>query len=192
MTMIPEWVDELIEWDHDAGLTIHAPNHTTCIVPRTDTAQGRTVRLHEFLHAQHDKKMLGHQAAHTEYAEQAIADVFVHSVYWLKADKPEGADRDAAEMAFGDLERISKDSNRSRWHSSKVYLITLRSLSILDTVGTDEEQWQGEQLVEQIVGVAGVAKLREIIKMVRDDMDRDRAEEMFDELVAQQELKLAA
>lgn len=196
MIITPSWVDELIEWDRGAGLTIHQlnPRHTICIVPRgQDTANKRTVRRHEFLHAKYDGAMLGSKLAHSNHAMQAVADVFVHTVYWPKAEKSEEADRDAAAMALEDLQRMANDqARRSTWIPSLTHLITMRSLSILDTVGSESEQWRGETMAEQIVGVGAVAKLREIIQIVRDKEDRNRAEEMFDELLKQQELPKAA
>ncbi len=96
------------------------------LVPTTDTAYSRTVRLHELIHAQRQGAPSVKESASLPC--QARMDIRVHTVDW--PDVPDSANRDACATALTDLRQI----DLGQWAGA--VLGSVRALAILQTSGT--------------------------------------------------------
>lgn len=181
-----DWVEpEIIEWDHQEGLTRFLVDRETKIgtikifAPPLTNAHSRMVRAHELLHAAHDRPTVAdinngdsglnqHVMDREEYiANQAIDDVAVHLVYWPKGQDLE-ADRECAEVGLSDLKRLTIEVSKdfSDDDIGAVLTITVRSMAILKLLGTTAQQLQGSVYALQLFDSDIIDSLKTVMQLV--------------------------
>ena len=199
---VPDIVDEVIQWDDFKGYTQHSVlrggNHdvfVTCIVPREDNYQGRTITRHEFLHAVHDANIptkltvshspdMGYDRGLAGPVVSGIADAIVHLVYWPAGEDAE-ADRDAVATAMESLRDLVAEKQFGEavdWDMGRVLMLVVRDMAILKSAGTPEDQMQGSKLILAFLSAAQLSALNRVLEVVKQ-RDREGAEKLLAEVV---------
>lgn len=110
------------------GMTVFSSDGNYITVPSLDSAYGRTVLIHELLHAKHSKSTNSRHAKLHPEAGQCAEDIRIQSLYWPKTTERQS--RDAIATALIDIRNCRTNAD---WRDPCWIKIALRSLTILQT-----------------------------------------------------------